>query len=120
MGSTLRNRDPQKSKEYLQRAINVDPNHDIALIELGRILKSEGDLQGAKEKFQKVYDMFLKQWKTNSLPTYAYGWFASVAEELGESEFGREIRRSTPGPEGEAYYNVDNLSKTKTNMLTKI
>ena len=120
LGSTLRNRDPQKSKEYLQRAINVDPNHDIALIELGRILKSEGDLQGAKEKFQKVYDMFLKQWKTNSLPTYAYGWFASVAEELGESEFGREIRRSTPGPEGEAYYNVDNLSKTKTNMLTKI
>jgi hypothetical protein len=73
---------------------------------------------GAKEKFQKVYDMYLRQWKTNSLPNYAYGWFASVAEELGENDFAREIRRSTPGPQGESYYDPENLSKTKTNMLT--
>ena len=118
LGSTLKSRDPKKAKEYLQRAISVDPNHDIALIELGRIQKSEGDNVGAKEKFRKVYDMYLRQWKTNSLPTYAYGWFASVAEELGENEFAREIRRSTPGPQGESYYNPENLSKTQTNMLT--
>lgn len=102
----------------MQRAISVDPDHDIALIELGRIQKSEGDSIGAKEKFQKVYDMYLRQWKTDSLPAYAYGWFASVAEELGEKDFAQKIRRSTPGLHGETYYNPENLSKTRTNMLT--
>ena len=118
LGSTLRNRDSKKAKEYLQKAISIDPEHDIALIELGRIQKSEGDAVGAKEKFRKAYDKYLRQWKTNSLPTYAYGWFASVAEELGENEFAREIRRSTPGPQEDSYYNPENLSKTQTNMLT--
>lgn len=118
LGSTLRLRDPKRAKQYLQRAISVDPDHDIALIELGRIQKSEGDSIGAKEKFQKVYDMYLRQWKTDSLPAYAYGWFASVAEELGEKDFAQKIRRSTLGLHGETYYNPENLSKTRTNMLT--
>ena len=43
---------------------------------------------------------------------------ATVAEELGENDFAEEIRRSTPGTEGVVYYNPDNLSKTRTNMLT--
>lgn len=118
LGSTLMHRDPNRAKKYLLKAISVDPEHDIALIELGRIQKSEGDTVGAKEKFQKAYDNYLRQWKTNSLPKYAYGWFASVAEELGENDFAQEIRRSNPGPQGEAYYNPENLSKTMTNMLT--
>ena len=118
LGSTLRFRDPKRSKEYLQRAISVDPEHDIALIELGRFQKSEGDIVGAKEKFQKAFDMYLRQWKTNSLPNYAYGWFASVAEELGEKKFAKEIRSSTPGSQGDSYYDPENLSKTKTNLLT--
>lgn len=118
LGSTLRLRDSKRAKEYLQRAISVDPEHDIALIELGRIQKSDGDLVGAKEKFQKVFDKYLRQWKTNSLPNYAYGWFAIVAEELGNDNFAREIRRSAPGSQGETYYDPENLSKTRTNMIT--
>lgn len=119
LGSTLKHRDPMKAKEYLRKAISIDPDHDIALIELGRIQKSDGDINGAKEKFQKVYDMYLRQWKTNSLPNYAYGWFATVAEELGENDFANEIRRATPGSQVESYYDPDNLSKTKTNTITK-
>ena len=119
LGSTLRLRDPKRAKEYLQRAISADPDNDIALIELGRMQESEGDIQSAKEKFQKVYDRYLQQWKTDSLPQYAYGWFALIAEKLGENAFAKEIRLSTPGAEGEAYYDPENLSKTKTNMLTK-
>lgn len=117
LGSKLRHIDPKRAKEYIQRALNLNPNQDIALVELGRILKSEGDIAGANEKFQRAYDIFLRQWKTNSLGTYAYGWFASVAEELGEDDFAREIRRSTPESQGESYYNLENLSKTKTNTL---
>jgi len=119
LGSTLRHRDPKRAKMYLQKAIEVDPEHDIALIELGRIQKADGEADAAKEKFQRVYDMYMKQWKTNSLPKYAYGWFATVAEELGENDFAKEIRRSAPGNDAESYYDSENLSKTRTNMLTK-
>ena len=119
LGSELKRRDPMRAKECLQRAISIDPEQDIALIELGRIQKSEGDFAGAKEKFRKAYDMYLRQWKTNSLPSYAYGWFASVAEELGEKDFAREIRLAEGRSQGELYYDPENLSKTQSNMLTK-
>ena len=119
LGARLEHRDPMRAKECLQRAISIDPEHDIALIVLGRLQKSEGDIAGAKEKFQKAYDMYLRQWKANSLPSYAYGWFASVAEELGENDFAREIRLASERSQGELYYDPENLSKTQSNMLTK-
>lgn len=118
LGSTLRYRDPIRAKECLQKALSIDPEHDIALIELGRIQESEGDFSGAKEKFQKAYDIYLRQWDTNSLPKYAYGWFASVAEELGYDEFAKQIRKSTPTAQGESYYDPENLSKTNNSTLT--
>ena len=118
LGSTLLYRDTKRAKEYLQKAFNIDPEHDIALIELGKIDKSEGNTAAAQEKFKKAYDLYLKQWKTNSLPKYAYGWFATVAEELGENDFAKEIRASAPKTENEAYYNKENLSMTKTKVLT--
>lgn len=118
LGSTLLYKKPKQAKEYLQKALNIDPEHDIALIELGKIDKSEGNTVAAQVKFRKAYDLYLKQWKTNSLPKYAYGWFATVAEELGENNFAKEIRTSAPKTESEAYYNKENLSMTKTKALT--
>lgn len=118
LGSTLLYKKPKQAKEYLQKALNIDPEHDIALIELGKIDKSEGNTVAAQVKFRKAYDLYLKQWKTNSLPKYAYGWFATVAEELGENNFAKEIRASVPKTESEAYYNKENLSMTKTKALT--
>ena len=117
LGSTLLYRDTKRAKEYLQKAFDIDPEHDIALIELGKIDVREGNITSAQEKFRKVYDLYLKQWKTNSLPDYAYGWFATVAEELGESDFAEEIRASAPKTESEVYYNKENLSMTKANAL---
>lgn len=118
LGSTLLYKNPKQAKEYLQKAFNIDSEHDIALIELGKIDKSEGNMAASQEKFKKAYDLYLKQWKTNSLPKYAYGWFATVAEELGENNFAKEIRASAPKIEGEAYYNKENLSMTQTKVLT--
>lgn len=64
-------------------------------------------------KFPGGHDAF-----TNYLPKYAYGWFATVAEELEENNFAKEIRASAPKTESEAYYNKENLSMTKTKALT--
>lgn len=117
LGSTLRRKDPKSAKEYLQRALSINPDEDIALIELGRIQQAEGDIEGAKAKFRKVYNDYLRQWEAKSLPNYAFGWFAWVAEELGEEDFAREIRQAIPIPQGDKFYNPENLSKTKTNLL---
>lgn len=117
LGSTLRNIDPKRAKEYLQKAISINPLQDIALIELGRIEESEGKIGAAKEKFQKAYDIYMKMWNTKSFPEYAYGWFAIVAEELDMTDFAKEIRNSKPSSQGEAFYDHNNLSKTKTNIL---
>jgi len=106
LGHNLVDRNPKKAKEHLQRAVSIDSNHDIANILLARIQKSEGDPQGAREKFRKVYDIYMRQWKTKSLPEYAYGWFASVAEELGEYDFAREIRNSAPDSHGEGRFRM--------------
>lgn len=118
LGSQLRSRDPQRAKGCLEKALSINPNKETALIELGRIQKAEGDNIGAKEKFQRAYDLFLREWKTNSLDSCACGWFASVAEELGQNDFAREIRRSTPGQQAESYYDSGNLTTTRKDILT--
>lgn len=118
LGSTIKHSDPAKAKQLLQKAIDIDPDHDIALVELALLKKQEGLKEEAEHMFRKVYDMYKKQWTTHCLPDYAYGWFSSVAQELGEIDFAREIRSSRPKQEAETYYNKENLSKTKTNMLT--
>lgn len=114
----MRQKNPKQAKEYLQKALFIDSESDIALIELGKIDKIEGDIAAAQEKFKKAYDLYLKQWETNSLPKYAYGWFATVAKELGKNNFAKEIMASAPKTEGEVYYNKENLSMTKTELIT--
>lgn len=119
LGSELRLRDPRRAKRLLEKALEIDPDHDIALIELGRLHKLEGKIDEAQNEFRKAYDMYLRQWKTNSLPTYAYGWFETVAAELGEKDFAAEIRSSRQEDANDSFYNSENLSMTRTNALTK-
>lgn len=113
LGSDLRTINPAEAKEHLLKALSIDPLNDIALIELGHIQKAEGDIESAMENFQKAYDIFDRQWKSNSLQEYAYGWFACLADELGKSDVAWEIRKLSAA-QRESYYNVDNLSITKT------
>lgn len=118
LGSSLRYRDKAKAKYHLQKALELKSDHDIALIELARIEKSEGKTEEAKAKFHKAFDYYQSLWKTNSLPQYAYGWFASVAEELGENELAKKVRFAVSHGTEESYYDSENLSRTRTNVLT--
>lgn len=109
--------DPQRAKQLLEKTLSIDPEHDIALIELGRIRKSEGKTDSANEMFRKAFHIFDKQWKDDRLPQYAYSWFSSVARELGEYDMAKEIENSKKKTPDNSYYNSDNLSITKTNLL---
>lgn len=113
------NSNPQRAKSLLNKSLEIDPEHDTALMNLGKICKSEGRMEDAKANFRKAYDIYKRQWDTDTLPKYAYGWFASAAEELGEKDFAKKIRQSTPKVEGEVYYDSDNLSQTQSNKLSQ-
>lgn len=119
LGNTMKFINKDVYKKHIRKAYEINPEYDIALIELGRIDKSEGKVSEGEEKLRKAYDILLRQWKTNTLRGIAsYGWLAAVANELGESEIAKQVTASTPKLEGEAYYDKENLSKIKSNILT--
>lgn len=61
----------------------------------------------------------LQQWKTNTLKDSAsLGWLAAVARELGENDIANQVMASAKKLENESYYNEENLSKIRDNMLT--
>ena len=104
----------------MNKAYELNPSEPCINILLGRLDKSKGKETEAKEKFQIAYDRYMQKWKTNSLNNSDYGWFASVAEELGKKDVAYEIRSSKPKIEQTTYYNEENLTQTRTKSLTTL
>ena len=120
LGNTLFYKDSQKSFKYLNKAYELNPSEPCVNILLGRLDKREGKYAEAKKKFQIAYDRYEQKWKANSLNDSDYGWFASVAEELGKKDKAHEIRNSKPKIEQTLYYDEENLTQTRTKSLTKL
>lgn len=120
LGLQFKNRDYERYKAHIKRALELNPNHDVALIESGEIDKNEGRLEEAKIKFEKAYDMMIKQWKTGTLGDYGYSWLASLADELGYTEEAKKVRASKPKMETDKHYNEENLTRTKSTQIEKI
>lgn len=80
LGNTLFYKDSKRSRQYLNKAYELNPSEPCINILLGRLDKREGKEAKAKEKFQIAYDRYEQKWKANSLNNSDYGWFASVAE----------------------------------------
>ena len=120
LGNTLFYKDLKRSREYLNKAYELNPSEPCINILLGRLDKREGKEAEAKEKFQIAYDRYEQKWKANSLNNSDYGWFASVAEELGKKDKAYEIRSAKPKIEQTAYYDEENLTQTRTKSLTTV
>lgn len=118
LGNTLFYKDSKRSKQYLNKAYELNPSEPCINILLGRLDKREGKEAEAKEKFQIAYDRYEQRWKTDSLNNSDYGWFASVAEELGKKDKAYEIRSAKPKIEQTTYYDEENLTQTRTKSLT--
>lgn len=116
-GSTLKNKDYERSKELIEKAYKMDSNHGPSLIELARFKATEGNYTAANELREKAFDIYNEKWKKNSLLSWEWGWFASVADELGRHSIASEIRHSKPRLESESYYNPDNLTGIRNLML---
>lgn len=120
LGNTLFYKDSKRSRQYLNKAYELNPSEPCINILLGRLDKREGKEAKAKEKFQIAYDRYEQKWKANSLNNSDYGWFASVAEELGKKDKAYEIRSAKPKIEQTTYYDEENLTQTRTKSLTTL
>ena len=118
IGNTLLYQDPKRARKHLEKAYELNPSEPCVNILLGRIDKQEGKTEEANAKFQVAFDAYERRWKTNSLNRADYGWFASVAEELGKRDKAYEIRSAKPKIEQTSYYDADNLTQTRTKALT--
>lgn len=117
LGHSLFYRDPQRARKYLNKAYELNPKHPCTNIMLGRLDKNEGNAVAAKEKFQVAYDVYEQRWRSNTLSSSDYGWFASAAEELGKKDRAYEIRNAKPKMEQTTYYDEANLTQTRTKSL---
>lgn len=120
LGNTLFYRDLKRARQYLNKAYELNPFEPCINILLGRLDKREGKESEAKEKFQIAYDRYEQKWKANSFNNSDYGWFASVAEELGKKDKAYEIRSAKPKIEQTTYYGEENLTQTRTKSLTTL
>lgn len=116
----LKYKDNKRYREHIKKSLESDPEHDVALIEAAQIDKADGNLQAAREKLQKVYDLMIRQWKAGTLGDYGYGWLADVAAELGHVEESVRIRDSKPKRESDKYFDENNLTRTKTSEIEKL
>lgn len=120
LGNTLFYMDLKRARQYLNKAYELNPFEPCINILLGRLDKREGKESEAKEKFQIAYDRYEQKWKANSFNNSDYGWFASVAEELGKKDKAYEIRSAKPKIEQTTYYDEENLTQTRTKSLTTL
>lgn len=121
LGLTMKYKNKDIYKEHIKKAVELNPDYDLALIEAGRIDISEGNKEEGIKKLRKAYNMMMRQWETNSLRGNAsYGWFAAVARELGYNDIANKVEHSFRNMDEDSYYDSENLSRTKPNMLTKI
>ena len=120
LGNTLFYKDSKRSRQYLNKAYELNPSEPCINILLGKLDKREGKEAEAKEKFQIAYDRYEQKWKANSLNNSDYGWFASVAEELGKKDKAYEIRSAKPKIEQTTYYDEENLTQTRMKSLTTL
>lgn len=120
LGNTLFYKDLKRARQYLNKAYELNPSEPCINILLGRLDKREGMESEAKEKFQIAYDRYEQKWKANSFNKSDYGWFASVAEELGKKDKAYEIRSAKPKIEQTTYYDEENLTQTRMKSLTTL
>lgn len=120
LGHILKGKDNKRSKELIERAHELNPSHCPSLIELARHEEVDGNRGKARELREKAFEIFDEKWKHNRLANWEWGWFASVADELGKHDLASEIRQSKPRLEGEKYYNPENLTGSKNTLIEKI
>ena len=120
LAHSLKEKDPKRSKELMEKAHRLDPYHCPTIYELAKLKRQAGEIKEANDLLQKAFDIYDEKWKSNRLRKFEYGWFASIADALCKPSLAFEIRMSQPQLEQTKYYDPNNLVGTKTMQIEKI
>lgn len=103
-------------REYLEKALELDENHNPSLYCLGKILKNEGNIDRGSKLLEKAYKNWENKLANNKMRNSDYGWFSSCAEELGKTNMVVKINKIN-SKEDNVYYDLDSLVSIKKNNL---
>lgn len=119
LGNTLKYTDKDRYKKHILKALNLDSEYDVALIEASRIAKEDGDEETAHIRMEKAYEILKRKWKAGTLSKSEYGWLESAAKSLGYIQEAQDIRNSKPRLESDKYFDENNLTQTRSSQIEK-
>ena len=100
--------------KYLEKAIEIDPNHNPSAYNLGLELKKQGKEDEGNNMLNKAFSNWQKKFESNNNMTKSdYSWFSSCAIALGKNDYAQHIRDSEPKENIEKMYNSENLTQIK-------
>lgn len=106
--------DPERYKEYLMKAREMNPSDNTVAYNLGEEYKKEGKLKEGENLLQEAFDRWQKKFETsNRLEKWEYSWFSSCARAIGKKDYAEHIEQSAPKDDLEKLYNSDNLTQYK-------
>jgi tetratricopeptide (TPR) repeat protein len=115
-----KNKDSKKYIKYLEKANEIDPNHNPSSYNLGQEYKKQGKKTEGDKLLTKAFNNWNKKFEENNLKSWDYSWFASCAKALGKYDYAEHIENSQPKNTLEKMYNSANLTEVKQEQgLTK-
>ena len=111
-------------KEYetnLERAQELNPNHNPSAYSLGQHKISQGKQEEGKKLLQGAFDRWQEKFEKNEMQSWDYSWFSSCAEALGKNDLAEYILECEPKLDTQKLYNSENLAQFKNETgLNKI
>lgn len=110
----FKNNDKEKYKEYLEKAQELNPNHNPSAYSLGQELIKSGEKDKGEKLLKEAFERWQNKFETNSLETWDYSWFSSCAKALGKNDYAKHILESAPKEDFDKLYNAGNLTQFRT------
>ena len=99
--------------KYLQKSLEINPNHNPSAYSLGEELKKQGKEEEANKLLNNAFNSWQKKFDNNEMSSSDYSWFSSCAKSLGKNDYAQHILDSQPKENLEKIYNSENLTQLK-------
>ena len=96
------------ARKYLENAVELKGDYAIALTCLGRLEKTENNVEKSQEYFRRAFNIFNRKWKEGNLDDCSKGWFKSVAGDLNESATVAELQQELQNKNNRGGYKIEN------------
>lgn len=112
-------KDKEKFVEFSRKAYELSPNDPVEIIRLARAEETVGNKEHAKDLRQRAYEIYVDKFNNHSMHSWDYGWFASLAGDLGHYDMKRKVLKAEPNRTAHSPYEESNLSKRNSNEIIK-